>query len=109
MNRLNELSFSVSLPFSQREKLAVEALAISRKIGYAHGEGIALVNKAYFQFRQGQKNTWDSLIREAQTIAKNLDDPELNGVLNYRQGLAIVSSSGDKSALKYLLQAGQEI
>ena len=44
VNRLIELSFYSDFDFSKREEFAREALSISRKIGYQHGEGIALVN-----------------------------------------------------------------
>ncbi|HEY2648839.1 MAG TPA: ATP-binding protein [Puia sp.] len=105
VNRLNELSFCADLDFSQREETAAKALALSRKIGYRHGEGIALVNMGYFKARLGDKKTGDSLLREAQEFAKKMDDPELDGVLLYRFGLRIKRTSGDKSAIDSLKKA----
>src|SRR5260221_4705897 len=72
VNRLIELSFSIAFDFSKREKLATEALTLSRKIGFRHGEGIALTNVGYFKARQGKKKEGDSLLRDDQAYAKKL-------------------------------------
>jgi len=105
VNRLIELSFSPALSFTERRKLATEALIISRKIGYQKGEGIALINTGYFTFRTGDKKTGDSLIGEAQAIAKKINDATVTGVLLYRQGLMIQNTTGDKAAVDSLLKA----
>ena len=105
VNRLNELSYSTEFNVQQREKMAEEALFISRKLGYRHGENIALTNVGYYKVRQGDKKAGDSILQKAQASAKNLDDQELNGVLLYRFGLIIMRESGDKSALDSLLKA----
>ena len=107
VNRLIELSFSSDFSFLQREKLASEALTLSRKIGYPHGEGIALANVGYFTFRQGDKKAGDSLLRVAQAIANKMDDPELNGVLLYRFGNIILRTNQDKSAVDSFKKAGE--
>ena len=107
VNRLIELSFSSDFSFLQREKLASEALTLSRKIGYPHGEGIALANVGYYKFRQGDKKAGDSLLRVAQAIANKMDDPELNGVLLYRSGNIILRTNPDKSAVDSFKKAGE--
>jgi signal transduction histidine kinase/tetratricopeptide (TPR) repeat protein len=105
VNRLIRLSFSSDFDFSQRKEFARRALFLSRKIGYPHGEGIALANVGYFTFRQGDKKAGDSMLREAQTFAKKMDDPELNGVLLYRFALFILHTTADKSLLDSLSKA----
>jgi signal transduction histidine kinase len=99
VNRLNELSFSTDYGFAHRKELAAEALTLSRKIGYGHGEGIALTDLGYFTVRVGDRKKGDSLLREAQAFAKKTDDPELNGILAYRFALIIQFGGRDKSAL----------
>jgi signal transduction histidine kinase/tetratricopeptide (TPR) repeat protein len=105
VNRLIDLSFSSDWGLSRREECAREALSLSRKIGYPHGEGIALTNLGYFTFRLGDKKTGDSLLRAAQAFATKMDDPELNGVLLYRFGLVILHTNPDKSAIDSLKKA----
>src|SRR4051812_31687900 len=105
VNRMIELSFFKDLDFSVRKEMAGEALTLSRKIGYTHGEGIGLTNLGYLTYRLGNKKTGDSLIREAQAFAKKRDDAELNGVILYRLALIIQIETGGKSALDALLKA----
>jgi signal transduction histidine kinase len=99
VNRLNELSFSTDFGFSGRKKWAAEALALSRKIGYGHGEGIALTNLGYFTLRMGNRKEGDSLLQEARLFANKTDDAELNGILAYRSALIFQGGGIVKSAL----------
>ena len=105
VNRLNQLSFYTALSFAEREIVAAEALAISRKINYLRGEGIAMTNLGYYRFRLGNRKEGDSLLQNAKTFAKETGDPELMGVVHYRTGMAIRSTTGGKEALDYLLKA----
>ena len=107
VNRLNELSFSYDFDLSKRKEFAGEALSLSRKIGYQHGEAIALANVGYFTFRLGDKKAGDSLLLEAQAMAKKMDDPELDGVLLFRNGLIIVRTNPGKSPIDSFKKAEQ--
>jgi signal transduction histidine kinase len=52
VNRLIALSFSSNFSFVQRGEFAKEALIISRKIGYTHGEGVAFLNDEFLSARK---------------------------------------------------------
>lgn len=107
VNRLIKLSFNTDLGFIEREKLAEEALAISRKIDYRYGLGYTLPNVAYYKFRAGDKQQADSLMREAEAFALKSNNKEFIGLFYYRKGVTIKYLTGDKKGLDYLLQANE--
>ena len=72
-------------PFKYVE--AAEALAISRKTGYQRGEGFALANLGYCQVRLGNKKEGDSLLRYAESFAKESGNQELKGYVFYHFGV----------------------
>jgi tetratricopeptide (TPR) repeat protein len=107
VNRINDLTFDSDFSLSERKEFAMKALTLSRKIGYLHGEGIALANVGYYTFRLGDEKRGDSLLQEARAFAKKIDDPELNGVLLYRSGLIILHNNPEKSPIDPWKKAGE--
>src|SRR5436190_24260222 len=71
VNRLNEMAF-----YSRDDSYYKEALAISRKVGYATGEAYALVQLGFSKSRQGSRAEGDSMCHRADSSART------NGNLN---------------------------
>ena len=77
VNRLNELATDPLLTVEEKEKLAAEALAISRKTGYVKGEGYALMHLGSVRYNQGNLKESDPLYQQAESIADKTGDQEL--------------------------------
>jgi signal transduction histidine kinase len=72
VNRLNEMAF-----YSSDAKNYNEALDISRKIGYAVGEGYALTQLAFSKRGANFQKEGDSIFRRADALAKESGNPDL--------------------------------
>ncbi len=104
VNMLLDLSSYSFQSLDERTKFGEEALAISKAIHYPLGEGYALANMGYFFTLQGNAAKADSVLREADKLAKQLNDPGLTGHVFYRYGNKL-NFNGEKTALDYLLKA----
>lgn len=102
VNYLNKLCILSDFTRAERMKYAEEALAISRKIGYKHGEGYALLYIANYNIFN-QKG--DSTLKEAMAFAENSGDQDLIGYSQFRYGLIKGFQTGGKEALQYLYKA----
>src|SRR6476469_3774101 len=70
VNRLNELGNSGYVQGDEIEKLANEALAISRKNSYVKGEAYALLNLSAAKLQKGNRQEATLLIQRADSLAK---------------------------------------
>ncbi len=105
VNRLNELANSrIALTSDEIEKLATEALSISRKIGYTIGEGYALMSLGQAKLLSGDRAGAAVLLQQADSIAKKTDDPELLIYILLRIS-ANTQQFDNKEALNYGLKA----
>ena len=104
VNRLLLLSLFSFQPLTERIKFTEEALSISQAINYLPGQGYALANMGSFQYLQGAIIKSDSLLAQADSLAKKLDDPELTGYVLFRYG-SKMWNTGDKGSLDYFLKA----
>jgi signal transduction histidine kinase/tetratricopeptide (TPR) repeat protein len=104
VHMLLDLSSYSFQSLDERSTFGEEALAISRAIHYPLGEGYALANMGYFLTLQGNAEKADSMLSQADLLAKQLNDPGLTGQVFFRYGNKL-SFTGDKTALDYLLKA----
>ena len=81
VNRLNEMVF-----YSRDENYYNEALAISKKIGYATGEAYALAQVAFYKTRQGFRIEGDSMFHRVDSIAKKTGNTDLLATVQVYQG-----------------------
>lgn len=107
VNRLTDLVNSGELTPDETEKMAEEALTISRKTDYAVGEGYALLNLGHAKTLQGDKQSGSVFIQQADSIAKKTGDKKLLVYVLRRKAINVRQSSENKNALKYLLDAEQ--
>lgn len=85
VNRLNELcNISPRLSNEDLEKYGNEALEISRRLDYSRGEGFALLTQARLQNIKNQYDSAESLILQAENIAKATNDELLLVWVYYR-------------------------
>jgi signal transduction histidine kinase/tetratricopeptide (TPR) repeat protein len=77
VNLLNALGNSRALQGDEIEKLASEALVISRKTRYAKGEAYALLNMSAARLQLGNRQEAVQLVQQADSIAKQTGDQEL--------------------------------
>ncbi len=104
VNRLNELAGAFGYLPKLREAIATQALTLARQLNYTQGTGYALVNLAYANTMMGKKPQAAALLKQADAIAKNTDDPDLAGYVLIR--LARNSRGTDnQAALAMGLQA----
>src|SRR4051812_44600212 len=105
VNRLNEFGKSIEgLPISEREKVANEALAISRKIKYTLGEGYALQHLGVTNALMGKRQEAAVFLNRADAIARKIGDQELGAYVLLRMGQNY-QGNDNKKALQYELQA----
>ncbi|MEP7108581.1 MAG: ATP-binding protein [Ferruginibacter sp.] len=104
VNRLNELAGNTAMPYTEAEKFAAEALFISRKTGYAIGEGYALANMGIATVYQGNTKQGFLLNEQADTAAKKTRDPDLLAYVLLIQGRSKLLG-GNKGAQADLLNA----
>src|SRR5258705_1120014 len=86
VNRLNDLVLVVDMPPGEIQKLAEEALIISRKLNYVPGEGYALINLGHANNLLGKKEEATRLIQSADSIAKNIGDDQLRVIALFERG-----------------------
>lgn len=104
VNRLNRLAYSGNVPLAETEKLAEEALAISRKLGYLDGEGFALMNLGNVKSQGGDKPGATVLLKQADSIAAQTGNLELLIYVTLRMA-ANVRQNDNKLALSYAIKA----
>ena len=104
VNRLIDLSISPLLPFDERRKIAGEAFAISQKISYAAGQGYALATIGFYETLRGKIKEGESLMQQADSIARATGDSALFGIVYLRNGLRMVNA-GNKEGMEYLVKA----
>jgi hypothetical protein len=100
VNRLNEVALGIDLSREERKKVSTEALAISDKIGYMPGKGMALATLAGIQQRQGNVEQGVKMMNEAEAISDKIGDLKLKGYILFRKGLLNLPKK-----LQYLLEA----
>jgi signal transduction histidine kinase len=75
VNRLNELcNAAPRLSNEDLEKYGNEASELSKRLDYPRGEGFALLTQARLQFSNSRVDSAESLILQAETIAKATND-----------------------------------
>jgi len=77
VNRLLLLSLFSFQPLTERINFTEEALSISQAINYLPGQGYALANMGSFQYLQGAIIKSDSLLAQADSLAKKLENIRL--------------------------------
>jgi signal transduction histidine kinase len=104
VNRLNELGNSGYVQGDEIEKLANEALAISRKNSYVKGEAYALLNLSAAKLQKGNRQEATLLIQRADSLAKQTDDQELLTYVLLGKG-KINTQINNQQALTYKKEA----
>ena len=104
VNRLNEMGVSDDLPADEKQKVANEALLISKKINYRLGKGYALLNLGDANTQMGKKQEAEAFLHQADSIAKETGDQELSAYVLMRMAVN-VTTIDNRKALNYLLQA----
>jgi signal transduction histidine kinase len=105
VNRLNQLAQLYDVPNSTRDSLAQEALRLSRKINFAGGEAIALINIAVVNNEKGDTRKADNLSMQALAIAEKSGDRwALAQVLKWAGAYKSFASEA-KPALSYFFRA----
>ncbi|MBS1574458.1 MAG: tetratricopeptide repeat protein [Bacteroidetes bacterium] len=98
---LNELgSFFLSTP--EKEKYATEALVIANKTGYTLGKGMALASLSRMSFGLGNRAKSDSLLQQAGSINKAINNKELAAYILYSK---VVNTSTFQDSLPKLVEA----
>ncbi|MEO8721053.1 MAG: hypothetical protein ABI297_06480, partial [Ginsengibacter sp.] len=105
VNRLNEIANSWYLNPGDRKKYATEALAISDKIKYTLGRGIALTVLGFIKFIEGKPEEAKTFFHQADAIAKKAGDPGLQANLLWRSSYLSV----DKKEWTLLLQKADSL
>jgi two-component system NtrC family sensor kinase len=105
VNRLNDLVLSQDLPPDEIEKLANEALAISRKTSYAVGEGYAVLNLGHAQNMMGNKPEALRLLQRADSIAQKTGEQDLLVMALLETGATKQQIADNKDVLAYYLRA----
>lgn len=81
VNRLNEICNNFSsarIPVADIEKFSREALEISTQLGYTRGIGYSLVSRGRAAYASGKKDEAVQLLMKADSIAKEIKEPELH-------------------------------
>ncbi|MEO5593704.1 MAG: ATP-binding protein [Chitinophagaceae bacterium] len=105
VNRLNELANTgvIAQP-EEVEKLATEAMAISRKLGYTAGEAYSMMGFARVKNMRGDKQGSLVLLLQADSIAQKAGDPDL--LVNSALRLTFATpQNNNKQALAYAEKA----
>lgn len=101
---------SNNLNFVEKEKLAEEALLISRKLNFSYGEGYALTYLGFYKSLNKKESQVDSLFIEAEKFAINSKNPDLIGLTFYRHALIIEYKTDDtKKSLEFLVKAAEAL
>ncbi len=100
VNRLNELAGSIYLTLIIRRQYANEAITISKKINYKHGWGIALTLLASVESQEGKLQEAKVLLTEADAIAKQTGDLDLQAYVLRRRSLMASNKSEAKRLMK---------
>lgn len=103
VNLLNELIILNALPSADIENLAKEALFISRKTGYATGEGYALLGLGTISNALGDYDTSAYYLKQADSIAnKTANDELLSYVLIQKGRIKIITGANKEGLADYL-------
>jgi two-component system NtrC family sensor kinase len=105
VHRLNDLILSQDLPPDEIEKLANEALSISRKTGYAVGEGYAILNLGHAQNMMGNKPEALLLLHKADSIAQKTGEQDLLVMALLETGATKQQIADNKEVLAYYIKA----
>lgn len=106
VNRLLNYSWVNFFPDTERQKMAEEALSISKKINYSPGESYALSFIGYFKLRKDDP-AGRLLLQQADSIARQTDDSSLIAVNILRRGGALLANVGNKAGLDTVLKAAR--
>jgi signal transduction histidine kinase len=105
VNRLNELcNITPRLSNEDLEKYGNEALELSRKLAYPRGEGFALMTQARLQLSKSRADSAESLILQADAIAKKVDDQVLQAWVYLRRS-GLYGMVDLKQKISWLLKA----
>jgi signal transduction histidine kinase/tetratricopeptide (TPR) repeat protein len=74
VNRLNELQSLFTLPLSQADSVAKEALSVSRKLHYDEGEVESLIALSRVIYRKNDQPKARALLDQSIALAQKLDD-----------------------------------
>jgi signal transduction histidine kinase len=102
VNRLNELAQISSVTARKQDSLSTEAIAISRKIGYAAGEGYGLINKGMAAFLLGSRDQMPVMLSQARAIAAKTGDQELSALCWNLEGRSNNQNNNKKTLASYL-------
>ncbi|HEY2582819.1 MAG TPA: tetratricopeptide repeat protein [Mucilaginibacter sp.] len=108
VNRLNELGTLFRLIGVSNERFeatANQALSISRKIGYATGEGYALVNLGWINSQKGEHQQAFIMLQQATAIAEHTNDKTFLINVLVLSGWAEQRTGELREALFYYLKA----
>lgn len=105
VNRLIELcNISPRLSNEDLEKYGNEALQLSRRLDYPRGEGFALLTQARLQFSKSRADSAESLILQADAIAKKINDEVLQAWVYLRRS-GLYGATELKQRISWLLKA----
>lgn len=105
VNRMNQLAQLYDVPNNRRDSMAQEALKLSRKINFAAGEAIALINIALVSNEKGDTKKADVLAGQALAIAERSGDQwALAQVLKWAGAYKSFASEA-QPALNYFFKA----
>lgn len=97
VNRLNALVLNNTLEPLELETLATEALHLSQQLHYVKGEAYALLNLSNVNQRRGDRKQALLLAQQADSLAKKIDDPELNAYVLLQQSINVRNANNPQS------------
>ena len=105
VNRLNDLAAIISLGAQQRDSIANEALALSKKINYPRGIMRALQNLANTRAEQGENQQALALMKQAYALAEKNEDKEYQVIMLLTMGRITGLTVEMQQAINYYFQA----
>ncbi len=105
VNLLNQMIILNALPASEIETIAKESLLISRKTGYAEGEGYALLGLGAISYSMGNYDTGSQYLQQADSIAAQTASQELRIYVLAQKAHGKNLTGSSKDAIDDLIKA----